>query len=87
MPHEGEDKGNKVQTSSLFFLDSLMLISFQPLFHILDKKFLDTLKLWQSIFECGQQKLWNHGLCKPSHDCTPLSENTEVVLRAPIQAQ
>jgi hypothetical protein len=53
MPHEGEDKGNKVQTSSLFFLDFLMLISFQPLFHIFDKKF----------------------------------RKTEVVLRAPIQAQ
>jgi hypothetical protein len=29
MPREGKDKGNKVQTFSLFFIDSSMLISFQ----------------------------------------------------------
>jgi hypothetical protein len=39
--HEGKDEGNKVQTFSLFFIDSLMLISFLPLFHISYKIFLD----------------------------------------------
>jgi hypothetical protein len=38
---KGKDKCNKVQTFSLFFIDSSMLIHFPPLFQILDKNFLD----------------------------------------------
>jgi hypothetical protein len=41
MPYEGKDEINKVQTFSLFFIDSSMLISFLPLFHILHRNFLD----------------------------------------------
>jgi hypothetical protein len=70
MPHEGKDEGNKVQTFSLFFIDSSMLISFPPLFHILDKNFLDNSEASKLIFGHGQQKLKNQGQCNPSHDCT-----------------
>jgi hypothetical protein len=44
MPHEGKDKGNKVQTFSLFFIDSWILISFPPNFHFSNKNFLDHFK-------------------------------------------
>jgi hypothetical protein len=38
-PREGKDEGNRVQTFSLFFIDSSILISFLPFFQILDKNF------------------------------------------------
>jgi hypothetical protein len=41
MACECEDEGNKIQTFSLFFVDSSIHIPFPPFFHISYKIFLD----------------------------------------------
>jgi hypothetical protein len=48
IPHKGKDEGNKVQTFSLFFIDSSMLISFLSLFQIPDKNFFRPLQSFDS---------------------------------------
>jgi hypothetical protein len=82
-----QDKGSQVQTFSLFFIDSSILISFPTLFHISDKNFLDhfeasTIDLWALSAETlksgsVQDFTWAH----------PTFNRTETVLRAPIHAQ